>query len=432
MWWVWDGPRNTGYFKGAYIADGAHGQKLLVLPELDMVVAQKRHANTVGSQFYDIPYANSSFHNFMELLVSLKDSDGSANPPMALLPEEVLGQPTKAELTEAVRQLGTQYSVPVTQVGFRTPERRVFLEAQSFGSDAILPGETMIYQAASISKAFFSYIVMRLVDKGVIDLDKPLYEYTDNIVPPRFHDAIAGNPTASAQNAEWAKLITARICLTHASGLPNWASSLGQPSNEKLVMQFQPGTNYRYSGEGIQYLQEVLEHITGKGLEQLAKEEVYGPFKLEHSSFEWRDSYELLAVWGYQENNTRYSSRNVTREASSAFSLRTNVREFSVFMERAVMNGEGLKPETYQDWITPHRNIGVEGGYTGLGIRVYYPNTTDESGFRLGHGGSNGGFRCNFWVWPKQKTYLVYFTNSNNGAILSEPIRTLLLPNFPL
>lgn len=41
MWWVWDGPFNSGPFKGAFTARGAFGQFITVLPALDMVVAHK-------------------------------------------------------------------------------------------------------------------------------------------------------------------------------------------------------------------------------------------------------------------------------------------------------------------------------------------------------------------------------------------------------
>ncbi len=41
MWWVWDGPRATGAFAGAYTGIGAYGQFITVLPALDMVVAHK-------------------------------------------------------------------------------------------------------------------------------------------------------------------------------------------------------------------------------------------------------------------------------------------------------------------------------------------------------------------------------------------------------
>jgi CubicO group peptidase (beta-lactamase class C family) len=45
LWWIWDGPWNTGIYKGAYTGIGAIGQFITVLPELDMVIAHKTRPN---------------------------------------------------------------------------------------------------------------------------------------------------------------------------------------------------------------------------------------------------------------------------------------------------------------------------------------------------------------------------------------------------
>jgi CubicO group peptidase (beta-lactamase class C family) len=41
LWWVWDGPWNTGAFEGGYTGQGAFGQYITLLPKLDMVIVHK-------------------------------------------------------------------------------------------------------------------------------------------------------------------------------------------------------------------------------------------------------------------------------------------------------------------------------------------------------------------------------------------------------
>jgi len=41
LWWVWEGPRSSGVYKGSYSAQGAFGQYIVVVPELDLVIAHK-------------------------------------------------------------------------------------------------------------------------------------------------------------------------------------------------------------------------------------------------------------------------------------------------------------------------------------------------------------------------------------------------------
>jgi CubicO group peptidase (beta-lactamase class C family) len=83
-----------------------------------------------------------------------------------------------------------------------------------------------VFEAASLSKPVFAYLVLRLADRGEFDLDRPLYEMLE--YPRLAHD-------------ERYKRITARIVLSHGTGMPNWGG-------EKLTLRFDPGTDYGYSG----------------------------------------------------------------------------------------------------------------------------------------------------------------------------------------
>ena len=50
LWWVWDGPRATGAFEGAYAARGAFGQYIIVMPKLDLVIAHKTRPDLLDAQ----------------------------------------------------------------------------------------------------------------------------------------------------------------------------------------------------------------------------------------------------------------------------------------------------------------------------------------------------------------------------------------------
>ena len=64
-----------------------------------------------------------------------------------------------------------------------------------------------VFEAASMSKPVFAYLVLRLAERGEFDLDRPLYQMVD--YPRLSHD-------------ERYKRITGRIVLSHGTGLPNW------------------------------------------------------------------------------------------------------------------------------------------------------------------------------------------------------------------
>ncbi|MCL2098191.1 MAG: beta-lactamase family protein [Bacteroidales bacterium] len=344
------------------------------------------------------------------------------------LPENVAGQPSKDWYIERTAEIGLSQKVPIIQVAYKTRDRKFFFETANFDFVAASPDVSTVFQVASVSKVVFSYIVLRLVDQGLLDLDRPLYEYTDGVVEERFRNAIPDDAEASVRNEEWAKRLTARMVLTHGTGLPNWMQS-SRPTNAKLVFTDEPDTRYTYSGEGFHYLQRVVEHITAKSLNELADEEVFIPLGMLSSSYKWRDEYASSHAYGYDTNNEK-GEQGADRPENSAYTLRTNVKDFSLFIE-ALMEGRGLKRETFEAMLTPQRLIEEPGLYFGLGIRV---NPNEELGYGplWHHSGSNTNFRAMFWLFPQEQTYCIYFTNSANGSgETRQKIYELFFPQYP-
>lgn len=128
-------------------------------------------------------------------------------------------------------------------------------------------GPDTLFEAASTSKPVFAYAVLRLVERGRLDLDRPLASY---LRPPYLPDDTRLDR------------ITARHVLTHGSGLVNWGEE-GKP--ETFRPAFEPGTRFRYSGEGFFWLQLVAEKVTGKGLDALMRELLFVPAGMTRSSF---------------------------------------------------------------------------------------------------------------------------------------------------
>ena len=137
-----------------------------------------------------------------------------------------------------------------------------------------------LFPAASMGKQPFAYAALQLVDAGHLDLDRPLKDYLSEDAP----------------SGELGGRITARHILSHSSGLPNWRSESDQP----LVPAFEPGTKFRYSGEGFYYLQRCLEKITGIGCEQFMQERIFKPLGMNSSTYLWRADAGQRLVSGHR------------------------------------------------------------------------------------------------------------------------------------
>ncbi len=256
-----------------------------------------------------------------------------------------------------------------------------------------------VFEAASLSKPVFAYLVLRLADRGEFDLDRPL---SRTLKYPRLaHD-------------ERYHRITARMVLSHATGLPNWGG-------ERLTLRFEPGTEYSYSGEGFVYLQKTLERVTGKTLDQLARQEVFGPLGMSRSGYVWQDRFSGNAAYGrnwlwHVAPAHRYATGN------AAASLLTTAPDYARFVA-AVLTGRGLSPEMWRTYLMPGRETSP-GIHMGLGIRV----EEGPDGRIFYHSGNNGRrFTCYMTGDVAKGIGLVYFTNASNGTSLVDALSSPVL-----
>ena len=121
-----------------------------------------------------------------------------------------------------------------------------------------------VFEVASISKVVAAYTALQLVQQGELALDAPVSSYLS---------APWLSPSAEADR------ITPRHLLTHSSGLTNQVN----PVSKSIT--FPPGKTFSYSGVGFIYLQELIEQVTGRSLQNVARESVFQPLGMSLSSY---------------------------------------------------------------------------------------------------------------------------------------------------
>ncbi len=191
-----------------------------------------------------------------------------------------------------------------------------------------------VFYGASLSKSVFGYLVAELAHEGIIDLDKPIQEYLDVPIPEMKFEKEWRGFTNLADDERYKK-ITARMCLSHTTGLPNWRwiSRTNEFTPEgKIHFYFDPGTQYSYSGEGMMLLQYVIEEITGKGLEQLARERIFDPLKMDMTSYIGQQRFENKYCNGHTTEQ-KVIKKDVSDEVAAAGSMSTTPADYSKFME---------------------------------------------------------------------------------------------------
>ena len=274
------------------------------------------------------------------------------------------------------------------------------------------------FYGASLAKPLFAYLVMQLVDEGEIDLDRPVYTYLPKPLPEyESYKDLAGD-------GRW-KLITARNCLDHTTGFPNWRQ-LNPRDNQKLEIFFKPGERYAYSGEGLYLLQLVIETITGKQLEDLAKEKIFKPFGMRRTSFLWQTSFENDYALGHNMNEDTIA-KNKSTHANAAGSMETTIADYTRFME-AVMQGKDLSQASWREMLSPQIGIYTIHQFPSLNNDTTSANRNIKLSYGLGWGlftssygkaffkeGHGDGWQHYCISVPDKKFSLVIMTNSDNG-----------------
>ncbi len=259
-----------------------------------------------------------------------------------------------------------------------------------------------LFEAGSVTKPVFAFVVMRLVERNILRLDQPLYELL---------------PYEEISHDQRYKKITARHVLSHQAGLPNWGK---KDSTGHFKLLFTPGAEFGYSGEAFEYLKRVIEHITGKSISQILNDELYIPLNL--ANFYFRGSEYTKNHSAHGHIDLEPSAIRFIQKPMMAFSLFTEAKSFANFM-LALRNKKGLKSGTYDEMLSI-QSTRKDGVHWGLGFRI-----EDTSyGLSYGHSGStSSGFICNFTFFPELDLGYVFFTNSDMGAPLSIPLLTQFL-----
>ncbi len=263
--------------------------------------------------------------------------------------------------------------------------------------------EKSLFEAASITKTVFAYLMARLVERKIIDLEKPLYQYL---------------PFEELEEDERYKLMTGKHVLTHMTGLPNWGR----------YMKETPGTKHGYSGEGFEYLKRVVVKITGKSIDQLLQEEVIEPLELSPLYFCEGDYVNKWGVSGHRDFVP--TIQFPAKEPGMAFSMLTEAKAFAGFAI-GLLERKGLKEETWKSFFELHTPVLPEEGEPerkfdeGFGMGIYVKDSA--KGMAFSHGGNNGDFKCKYEVFQNLKAGFVIFTNSDHGDFLHRDMAAFLI-----
>lgn len=341
-----------------------------------------------------------------------------------------------ARLNEQVQQTITKAKVTGLCLTIFNNNQPVFTKTYGYAIAATqqpMTASTALY-ALSLSKAVFAHLVMQLVDEKKIDLDKPLVSYLPrSLMSYTFPGKLASYK--DLEGDERYKKITARMCLTHTTGFPNFRWF--EP-DKKLRIKFEPGSRVSYSGEGLYLLQMIIQEITGRSLESLARQYIFDPCGMPRSSYVWQPEYEQAYAVGHdvKGDSTFFPRRPV---ANAAGSLTTTMDEFNRFYTMLI-NGRRLSKKAFSDMTHSQIRIRSVKQFGPLSWKDSTLNDSIQLGYGLGYvvlespygrayfkEGNDQGWGHYTIAYPDKKIAVVILTNSDNGeSIFKDLLKTTI------
>src|ERR1700726_4782848 len=277
-----------------------------------------------------------------------------------------------------------------------------------------------MYDIASLTKVVATTTLVAKLAEGdfpvPLDLDAPVERYLPEWI--------------SGSQPEWRHQVTVRHLLTHTSGLPAfkeyWRTSKNKQDTLKKIfaepLEYEPGTKEIYSDLGIILMAEIIERLTGRTLDDVAKTYILNPLAMKDTMFrppkalwpgiaptEIDNNLRHRLVQGEVHDENAFAIGGVSGHAG----LFSTAPDLAAFCQMLLNGGSYahhriLRRATVAQFTAPQQ---LSSGTRTLGWAV--PTEGGSSGHffsphSFGHTGFNG---TSIWIDPDRQLFVVLLTN---------------------
>jgi beta-N-acetylhexosaminidase len=281
-----------------------------------------------------------------------------------------------------------------------------------------------MYDIASLTKVVVTTTLVAKLVEGDFPVPLDLDARVDRYLPEW---ATGPDPNG------WRSKVTVRHLLTHTSGLPPfkeyWRTSTGKQDTLTRIfaepLDYEPGTKEVYSDLGIILMAQIVERLTGRSLDDLAKAYIFSPLGMKDTTYrpaqklwpwiaptEFDKNLRHKLVQGEVHDENAFTMGGVSGHAG-VFSTAPDLAAFSqmllnggVYAHRRI-----LKRATIAQFTTPQQ---LSNGTRTLGWAV--PTEGSSSGhFFSAHSFGHTGFTgTSIWIDPDRQVFVVLLTNRVN------------------
>jgi CubicO group peptidase (beta-lactamase class C family) len=284
------------------------------------------------------------------------------------------------------------------------------------------------FGVASITKMVTAIATLRLVDRGLVRLDRPLVD----LLP------VEQQPAALTRDH------TLHHLLSHTSGLANYhddddptlASFLANwdrlpvyhvrrpadmlPLFRDLPAVAAPGTEIRYNDAAFILAGLAIEAVTGRPWDEVVAEEVFAPAAMGDTSLEALDHDPLRLAVGYMTEDVPPEERrtniySLTANPMPDGGMITTPADLARLID-ALLGGRLLSPELVEAMTRPQGPPSDDVEQWGYGCKLTVGGGRVVA---IGHGGSDPGVAALLTHYLTEATTVAVLCNRDRGALAS-------------
>ena len=283
-----------------------------------------------------------------------------------------------------------------------------------------------IFRIASMTKPFVAAAIMMLEEEGKLKLDDPVEKHL-----PEFK-----NMWLKVENQEQngqlhlqrpPRPITIRDILTHTHGMGRVPNHIRLESirehilvASQLPLDFEPGSMWRYGGEGINSAARIVEVLSGSSYINFLKERIFDPLGMKNTYFYFpEDQAEKVATvyvpaedGGLKANHIRNWSNFFRPDAG----LLSTASDLGIWMQAildgGIYGGVRILSEASTKEIIRIQTGNIECGFTeGMSFGLAFAVVKDPKGvtgmLHPGTFGHGGAFGTQYWADPVNRTIYI-------------------------
>lgn len=321
-----------------------------------------------------------------------------------------------------------------------------------------------LFRMASSTKPVAGVAIMMLVEEGKVRLSDPVSRFIPEFKNPKVAipkpsapaPVVQGQPppVPEISTISATREITVRDLLTHTSGLGSGGASAGEaakvmqtrkptdtladfiPRLGALPLDFQPGTQFRYSGlAGIDVLSRIVEIASGQPFDQFLKQRVFDPLGMKDTFFALPEDRQPRLMTLYRragdklEKHPNQAMLMNRVYFSGAAGLVSTAEDYFHFAQMLANGGQSngkrlLSPRTVALLSSNHtgelfpgqlgRPVGMGFGFT---VEVVVDAIKADSRRSVGSFGWDGAFGTHFWIDPKEQLVAVLMIQTANRGL---------------